>query len=417
MQDAIAHHKKYSFREELAQAIFSDVALGIIVIDKNEKIRLVNPFALQLFDYTEKELAGNKIEALIPVRFHKKDIPPGSKYLSDAYKHELKIETFEFYGLKKDGSEFPLEISLGYFKGKKERYTIIYFNDITLRKSEEARIQLRKESLEEKVEERTHKLKKALEDLEASRSKLQRSLEKEKALNDLKSRFVTIASHEFRTPLSTILSSAFLLDKYIKTEDQPRRQKHIDRIISSVSMLTDILNDFLSVGKIEEGKIVITMSNFDISIYIDNILDEMKSLHKKGQKIFYEHIGEKMIRFDAGIFKHIIMNLLSNAIKFSPEDTVIQIKTIRKRERLLLTVKDQGMGISKEDLQHLYERFYRGSNVTNIQGTGLGLNIVSKYSELLHGKISCISELGKGTEFKIEFNLREVAKDETGVVS
>ncbi|HVT86633.1 MAG TPA: PAS domain-containing sensor histidine kinase [Chitinophagaceae bacterium] len=401
-------------KNQLVQAIFKDASIGIIVLNTKGIIQLANPYALKLFGYTEKELTGEKTEILAPPRLRKQHIQRRNKYILDPESLISEHRKTGLLGFRKNGTEFPIEVSHGHYEDNGELYIINYVSDITLRKEEEEEIKQLNETLEEKVTERTHALSDTLKKLEASRGDLQRSLDKEKGLNELKSRFVTMASHEFRTPLSTILSSAYLLEKYCNTEDQPRRKKHIERIISSVNTLTDILNDFLSVGKIEEGKIAVKMYNFDITSHINGILGEMKHLQKKGQHIAYKHTGIKTVRLDAGILKHIVMNLLSNAIKFSPEDTLISISTIRKGKYLILSVKDQGVGIPKEDQQHLFERFHRGSNVTNIQGTGLGLHIVAKYAELLNGKISCSSELEKGTEFRIQFELQEENKDAAG---
>jgi signal transduction histidine kinase len=235
--------------------------------------------------------------------------------------------------------------------------------------------------------------------LKKAEQKLKRSLKKERELGELKSRFVSMASHEFRTPLSTILSSAYLLAKYTTTEDQPKREKHLERIISSVNMLTDILNDFLSLGRIEEGKITIRPVSSKVNELVNGITNEIKPLFKNGQVIDYVHTGDERVTLDTGLIKHIILNLLSNAIKFSPENSVIELKTTNSDEEFFLSVKDHGIGIPKEDQQHLFERFFRGTNITHIQGTGLGLHIVSKYAELMNGKVQCRSELEKGTEF------------------
>jgi signal transduction histidine kinase len=224
---------------------------------------------------------------------------------------------------------------------------------------------------------------------------------KEQELNEMKSRFVTIASHEFRTPLSAVLSSAHLLQKYTTTEDQPKRQKHIDRIIASVHLLTDILDDFLSVGKIEEGKVTVTPAPFQLPPLIESILSEFKNVAKEGQHIEYEHYGEEDAVLDASLLKHIVINLLSNAIKFSPTHSLITITTTCHDNGMVLSVKDRGIGISKEDQAHLFERFFRGANAANIQGTGLGLHIVARYAELMHGTVTCMSELGKGTEIVV----------------
>jgi signal transduction histidine kinase len=213
-----------------------------------------------------------------------------------------------------------------------------------------------------------------------------------------------MASHEFRTPLSTVLSSAYLIEKYTSAEDQVKREKHLHRIVSSVNTLTDILNDFLSLGKIEEGKIQVRLARFDICELITAQMAEMKGILKEQQKIHYRHKGNRDVVLDPSLLKHIIMNLVSNASKFSPPDRPIEIRTMVEGNQVILSVKDQGMGISKEDQKHLMERFFRGVNAGNIQGTGLGLHLVSKYAELMNGIVEFTSELEKGTEFIITFN-------------
>lgn len=234
---------------------------------------------------------------------------------------------------------------------------------------------------------------------------LREALQIEKNLGKLKSRFVSMASHEFRTPLSTVLSSAYLIEKYFLTEDQPKREKHIQRIVSSVNMLTDILNEFLNVGTIEEGKLQAKFSEFNIKEIIQSTIEEMKNNLKKNQQIDYQHEGNLMVFLDKSLLKNIVLNLISNASKFSPDKSMIEIKTFWQKNKMILSVKDQGIGISKEDKKHLMERFFRGSNAANIQGTGLGLHIVSKYAEMMNGNIKCKSELEKGTEFILTFNI------------
>jgi signal transduction histidine kinase len=221
-----------------------------------------------------------------------------------------------------------------------------------------------------------------------------------------------MASHEFRTPLSTILSSAYLVEKYDDKEDQPKREKHLGRIISSVNSLTNILNEFLSVGKIEEGKISIHLTQTDIRKTTEQLLQDLDGIKKNKQTIMYEHEGTNMMLMDTTIYKNILINLLSNAIKFSSENTGIYINTYVDETQLKLTVKDSGIGISKEDQEHLMERFFRGSNAMNIQGTGLGLHIVSKYVERLKGTISFSSELEKGTTFTITIKPQNLSHHE-----
>jgi signal transduction histidine kinase len=317
--------------------------------------------------------------------------------------------------LKKDGSEFPVEISLGHFKSEDQQYAIAFVIDITKRNEYENKIlqqqtemalvneEIKKMNinLESTVIQRTTELQKTLVELEASKEHLTKSLEKEKEVNDLKSRFVSMASHEFRTPLSTVLSSISLLAKYNTTEDQPKRDKHIDRIKSSVKTLTDILNEFLSLGKIEEGKVEVKSELFDVSEFINSITNEMNVLLKPGQEIKYEHSGNSSTYTDSSLLKHVLINLISNAIKFSPEKATILISGKVNNENTTIKITDQGMGIPMADQIHLFERFFRATNATNIQGTGLGLHIVGRYIEILSGSISYESELEKGSTFKI----------------
>lgn len=233
---------------------------------------------------------------------------------------------------------------------------------------------------------------------------LAEALKKEKQLNLLKSRFVSLASHEFRTPVSGILSSANLLSKYTTTEEQPKRDKHINNIVSSVKILVDILNDFLSVGKIEEGKVYVRPTNFNVKEYIAQVIMEMRGITTRGQVFNFVHEGIEDIYLDPILLRHIIINLLSNAIKFSFENTAIDIRTTIIDGEFTLSVKDSGVGIPREDQEYLYDLFFRGSNVAYIEGTGLGLYIVAKYAEIMGGKVEYKTELNKGTEVILSFS-------------
>src|SRR4029078_8230173 len=199
-------------------------------------------------------------------------------------------------------------------------------------------------------------------------------------------------------------SSASLVAKYTEAEEQEKRDKHIQRIKSSVTNLTNLLNEFLSIGKIEDGKVVANNCDFNIKELITALCTEMEALAKKSQQIIYHHTGNEIIYLDPSLLRNVITNLLSNAIKFSPQSGIIQVNSNVSEKEVRLRVKDNGIGISSEDQEHLFERFFRGANVTNIQGTGLGLHIVTKYAELMNGAVTCKSELGKGTEFVLEFN-------------
>lgn len=230
---------------------------------------------------------------------------------------------------------------------------------------------------------------------------IKKALEKEKELNELKSRFVSMASHEFRTPLTSIYSSATLLEKYKKEDDQHRRNKHINRIKSSVNSLTGILNDILSLSKVEEGKIELNPMPLDCFDFGEEVREEVQAIAKRNQKVMYTHVGERDFSTDLKLLKNICLNLLTNAIKYSYDGGLIELMSELKNNELKITVKDSGVGIPLNEQENLFTRFFRAKNVTNIEGTGLGLNIVKKYVELLNGEISFVSKPEKGTTFYV----------------
>lgn len=211
-----------------------------------------------------------------------------------------------------------------------------------------------------------------------------------------------MASHEFRTPLSTVLSSAALISKYEKESEQDKREKHVKRIRESVKHLNDLLEDFLSLGKLEAGKVEVSGEQLMVEEYIQEIADDMKGGCKTGQSIIVAYSGNGFFRTDKKLLRNILLNLLSNAIKFSSEGTAISLRANDNEDSLHIEVQDQGIGIPGQDLGHMFTSFYRASNALNIQGTGLGLNIVKRYVDLLKGDISINSDLGHGTTVILE---------------
>jgi PAS domain S-box-containing protein len=403
--------------QEKFKAVFQNASLGILVIDKFGNIILANNFLLTQFGYADAdELVGKKMEMLIPQRYHHRHVSDRDSFTAHPETRPMGTGR-DLFGIRKDGTELPLEISLSSYTNDQGVFSIAFISDISARievqkKLSEQRLKLASmnkkmetlnEELEKKVEERTFKLQETLQKLEASKDELAKALNKEKDLGDLKSAFVSMASHEFRTPLSTILSSASLLAKYKLTEEQPNRDKHVQRIKSSVINLNNILNEFLSLGKIEDGKIIAHFADFDIKEFILQQCNEMTDIFKPGQAIDYVHHGKKMVTLDENLFKNVLINVLTNAAKFSAENKPIYIATKVDDHQFRFTIKDEGIGISKKDQDHLFEIFFRGSNALNIPGTGLGLHIVAKYIEMMNGKIKLKSELNKGTEINLIF--------------
>jgi PAS domain S-box-containing protein len=396
-------------------SLFENATEGIILTGSNGKIILVNPAAGRVFGYEEEELIGKRIEALIPDRFLKNHDQFRTGFYQNPQNRQMGAGR-DLFAKKKDGSEFPVEISLSYYREDNEAFVIAFVVDITARKKNEmnvirhhqelerlsADMRMLNNELELKVEERTHILQEALAKLEKSQSELSEALDKEKQLNEIKSRFVSMASHEFRTPLSTVLSSASLLSKYTEGFEQEKRQKHVVRIKDSVNHLNEILEDFLSLGKLDEGKVSMNIGKFNPEEYLSEIVDEMKVHLRNGQKIIMEYSGKKEFFSDHKLLRNICINLISNAIKFSEEDRTIFVTCTVNEHRLLLSVKDEGIGISEEDQRHLFSSFFRGQNAANIQGTGLGLHIVKRYVDLLKGSINLQTSLQKGSTFTID---------------
>ncbi|MEO8473418.1 MAG: HAMP domain-containing sensor histidine kinase [Chryseolinea sp.] len=226
-----------------------------------------------------------------------------------------------------------------------------------------------------------------------------KALEKEKELNLLMSQFVTMASHKFRTPLSTILSSVFLLENNVEA-DENERKSYFDKIKRAVHNLTGLLNDFLSLGKLEEGKVKVAFSETEIKSFFQEFLQEIGSIKKAKQKITFTYDGVACtVMTDQLLLKNILMSLLSNAIEYSSFDAEIELAVELKQDNLKIKVADHGIGIPEEEQHQIFKRFYRGQNANNIEGTGLGLNIAKKYIRLLKGTIEFTSQVNKGTTF------------------
>ena len=280
----------------------------------------------------------------------------------------------------------------------------------------EKRVEERTAELEKTVrtlEETNEVLKEAIHEREKAEKRMGEALEREKMLNDLKSRFITMASHEFRTPLGTILSSIHLISQYKHDHQLANREKHVQRIKSSVAHLTDLLNDFLSLEKLEAGKILTTPEDFNFRELITETVQEMQDIARQGQKIVYEHSqegGPANVTLDKRHVKGILINLLSNAIKYSGENSAISVYTTSLPDKQVMQVCDQGIGIPPDEHAHLFERFFRAKNAVNIQGTGLGLNIIKKYLNLMGGSISFKSEPGSGSTFSVTLPNRVALK-------
>ena len=387
----------------LLKAIIETAIDGIITIDERGLIESINPAACSLFQYTPGEVIGKNVNVLMPSPYKENHDGYIARYQRTQDPHIIGIGR-EVQGLKKDGTIFPFRLAVSevQFLGRKV-YTG-FIHDLSREKDAEEKLRDYATKLEELVEERTRSLKETVDALQLAKEEVSISLEKEKELSQLKSRFVSMASHEFRTPLSAIQLSAVLIEKYSAQLDNPNIAKHINKIKNAISNLTSILNDFLSLEKLEAGKVEPVFTEFDIVKFGEEITEEMQLVAKQNQLIVYQHTGAgSSAKLDPALLKNCIINLIGNAIKYSGENTFIEFNTEISENQLTITVKDNGIGIPENDQKHLFEAFFRAHNTGNIPGTGLGLNIVTRYATLMQGVIKFKSRVNKGNSFTISF--------------
>jgi PAS domain S-box-containing protein len=501
------------FDGSIYKLLFKNAAEGLIIVNKSGEIILHNPRAEEMFGYEPGELTDKNLQVLLPNRIKPNHQRLTGKYFDNPSKRRMGIGR-DLEGKRKDGTHFPIEVSLNHFEYDGSTFAMALMTDITERKStEEELIELRK-SLEDQVELKTKALKdsqllykevarnfpsgtinvldeelnyvfvegrelykfgitseklvgtnyitglpksisKEIEEkfrevflgqnqsFEVSLDKgdylintvglkdgenninqilvveqditrqkraekeVKRSLERERELGELKSRFVSMASHEFRTPLSTIMSSSSLALRYKDADQVDKREKHLKRIQSSVKNLTSILNDFLSLSKLEEGRISLNIESIDLEDLVKDLIDELQELKKPNQEFELNCSADShIIVSDKNVIRNIFNNLFSNAIKYSPENTSIEINCSDLADEYFVSIKDKGIGIPLEEQMYLFERFFRAKNVSNIQGTGLGLNIVKRYVDLLQGSITFESEENRGTTFYLHLPKR-----------
>ncbi len=500
---------------EISNLLFTSAAEGLVVANADGNIELINPRVEEMFGYTTSELIGQPVELLMPQALRNNHVGHRQRYNAHPTKRAMGIG-LDLVAERKDGSTFPIEISLNHFQHEGHMMVMALISDVTERKKTDLALQQLNQELEQKVADRTKDLREsqklhsiisrnfpngtinvfdrnlnyifiegmemyrlgvdssrlvgtsylerldpqirneirdklmqvfegensnfeivfkgrtyminavALPDddgsidqilvveqnitaLKKAQSDIREALEKEKQLSELKSRFVSMASHEFRTPLTTVLSSISLLQKYIERDgDKEKQYKHISRMRSSVHHLTNILNDFLSIDKLEEGKVEVNLQEINIKAFLEEVTEDVEGMTKKGQQIDFEFEGTELFVTDKSIVRNILHNLLSNAIKYSDENKRIALTARADESGFVFRVKDQGMGIPKSEQQHLFERFFRAKNALNIEGTGLGLSIIKKYVDLLHGSIKLNSEEGEGTECIISLPLQTI---------
>jgi PAS domain S-box-containing protein len=376
-----------SWESEAAfRTLFEYATIGILVVDQSGDVVMLNPNAEKLFGYTSGELTGQPLEILIPDRLRKKHTQHRKAYADNPRPRQMGLG-LELLGVRKNTEEFPVEISLSAYELNGQNMTVAFVSDISERKRLEDRERNYLEELEVKVKARTKELADALA--------------REHDLNEFKSRFVAMASHEFRIPLSTIMTSSALIEKYDRLDQFDKRKKHIERVKSSVKMMNEILADFLSLEKIENNSIKAEPENFELEPLLEEVNSAVECDFKKNQQLDISVPKQVAINIDPRLLKYVLVNLISNAAKYSGENGKIELVCSVTEEMIKLSVKDNGYGIPVDEQPNIFDLFYRATNASTEKGTGLGLNLVKKYVELMKGEISFQSEPGKGSVFYV----------------
>lgn len=396
--------------------LFEAIPEGVIVVDDKRLITATNASIENMFCYKKEELIHQPLEILIPKKYHNYHPKQFSSYLKKSSTRKVSSNT-NLVGITKNNIEFPVEIGLNPFQVNGNTYIIALILDITKRKEDERKIKFLNSKLEKKIKLRTSELENTINQLKqlnkdykneikkriAAEIQIKDALKKERELNDLKTKFLSMVAHEFKTPLSGILTSATLLGKYKLEEQQQNRDKHINIITNKVRYLNNIINDFLSIEQLESNKVVYNFSEFNLSKIVNEVVYNANLLLKTGQKINISKNSDAYLLYqDEKILELALTNIINNAIKYSPQNTSINLEFYKEKKTIIFKVTDKGIGIPQKDQKFIFNRYFRAENALNNQGTGIGLNIVKSHIENLGGSISFKSKENEGSMFKFE---------------
>ena len=383
-------------------------SVGIILLDAQQHIIEANQSAERMFGYKTKELNQLHLQVLFSDA-NTIELENQLKVFLNQGVKEKKEKNLSIYGMHKSKSMFPVEVSLNVFKLCDKEYIMALVNDISTRKEQEVKLSKLNAKFEQKIILKTKELNETISQLEHenmlrvdAEKDINIAFRRERELNKLKTNFLSLVSHEFKTPLSGILTSIILLGKYDLAEQQEKRDKHIKIITDKVQYLNNILNDFLSLEKLETGNINYNLSTFKLGKVIKEVVSNANILLKEGQTIDYsDSIDEISLFQDEKIIELTLSNLINNAIKYSSENSVIAIRVRQDLEITTLEIIDDGIGIPKIDQKNIFNRYFRAENALLTEGTGIGLNISKTHIENLGGSINFESTENKGTTFTI----------------
>lgn len=403
--------KQLREREQWLTTTIRSIGDAVITTDSQGVVTFMNPVAEELTRWKQEEVLGCQLTQV----FHAVHESTREAIQNPV---ELALREGVTVGLEnhtvliaKDGTEIPIDDSAAPIKNDAGQIlgAVLVFHDVTEQQQFQAVLQKTNKELGLRVAESIDQLQQANEQLRAEiaqrnrlENELRSALEKERELSELKSRILTTISHEYRTPLTTILSSAQLIEQYEARLTPEKKQKHFYRIYRAVEYLTKLVNDVLFVNQAETSRLEFHPVSLDVEQLAREVLKEFQPQIAGERTILFSRQGDLTpALLDESLVKLILKNLLSNAIKYSPQGSDIRLELVFEQYEVIFRVSDTGIGILSSDRDRLFKKFERGSNIGTTPGVGLGLAIVQECVELHGGEVVVESEVGVGTTFTI----------------
>lgn len=393
-------------------AILDAIHTGILVIDtETDLIVKTNPVAVELINDKEENIIGSKSSDYLDFSDINEDSFGIANYQNFFFRDSLKraSKNFESTLRTSNGKTLSIIRTFSSIVIKNQKYRIESFLDITDRKSSEIALKQANEILELKVQERTQdlqhliqKLKEQVSEREQAEREVRRMLQKEKELNELKTGFVSMVSHEFRTPLTVIRSAAQIIEKFRNNLSDNEQEDYLRRIIKTVDLMTDLIENVIFIGKADSKIGASKPLTVNLKDFCQGIIKDLHLSLSRQRTINFSFSGENYLaHLDEKMLRLIIINILSNAIKYSSIDKPVEFDLTCEGDKAVFTIRDYGIGIPEHEQDKIFEMFYRADNVGTISGTGLGMAVVMQALQLLKGAIDLQSYVNEGTTFII----------------
>ena len=409
-------------REQWLATTLKSIGDAVITTDPQRAITFMNPVAEALTKWTQQDALGQDLNQIfLTINETTREAIPNPVTVSLEQGTTVSLENHTLL-INKEGKEIPIDDSAAPIKNDSEQIlgAVLVFHDVIEQRQIQALLKQTNADLEQRVAESTAQLRQQNQQLEAEIARRQQleeelrvALARERELSQLKSRIVATVSHEYRTPLTTILSSTEMLQRYSDRLTPEKKQKHFQRVKQSVEHLTNLVNDMIFIEQAEIQALEFNPTPVNVKELVGEAIEAVrpKSAGKHTLNLICLSECDRVV-LDGSLLRLILDNLLSNAIKYSPEGGLIEVELSPQAQEIRLRVSDEGIGIPPDDQGKLFKAFYRASNIGITPGVGLGLVIVKECVELHQGRVEVESEVGAGTTFTIILPVAESVEDE-----